>query len=142
MDKTIVWIEDDTDVIDAVVRPLERAGHQIIRLHTVREAFDAMDTIRQSDLILLDMALPPADMPYETNEEHALPPYTGLSFLHQLRQASDFETPVVVLTDLRCPQLKRALQVLEVADIIYMPIRPSELYRRIEAVWAALFCQN
>jgi len=35
MDRTIAWIEDDTDVIDLVVRPLERAGHQFIRLHTV-----------------------------------------------------------------------------------------------------------
>lgn len=33
MDKMIVWVEDDTDVIDPVVRPLERAGHQFIRLH-------------------------------------------------------------------------------------------------------------
>jgi len=40
MDKTIVWNENDTDVIDPVVRPLERAGHQFIRLHTVREALD------------------------------------------------------------------------------------------------------
>jgi len=28
-------VEDDTDMIDPVVRPLERAGHQFIRLHTV-----------------------------------------------------------------------------------------------------------
>jgi hypothetical protein len=36
IDKTIVWIEDDTDVIDPVVRPLERVGHQFTRLHTMR----------------------------------------------------------------------------------------------------------
>ena len=44
MDRTIAWIEDDTDVIDPVVRPLERAGHQFIRLHTVREALDTLST--------------------------------------------------------------------------------------------------
>jgi DNA-binding response OmpR family regulator len=142
MDKTIVWIEDDTDVIDPVVRPLERAGHQVIRLHTVREGLDAMDTMRQADLILLDIALPPADTPYDTDAETALPLYAGLSFLHQLRQASDLKTPVMVFTDLRCPQLKRTLQVLDVADIVYMPIRPSELHRRIEAVWATPPCRN
>ena len=73
MDKTIGWNENDTDVIDPVVRPLERAGHQFIRLHTMREALDAMDTMRQANLILLDTTLPPADTPYDTDEETALP---------------------------------------------------------------------
>jgi DNA-binding response OmpR family regulator len=54
-----IWIEDDTDVVDPVVRPLERAGHHFIRLHTVREARAAMEAMRQADLILLDIALPP-----------------------------------------------------------------------------------
>lgn len=44
MDKMIVWVEDDTDVIDPVVRPLERAGHPFIRLHTVREALTILST--------------------------------------------------------------------------------------------------
>ena len=72
MDKTIVWIEDATDVIDPVVRPLERAGHQFIRLRTMREVLDAMDTDAAGGARLLDMALPPADTPYDTDAEHAL----------------------------------------------------------------------
>ena len=32
MSRTIIWIEDDVDIIGPVVRPLERAGFQIIRL--------------------------------------------------------------------------------------------------------------
>ena len=136
MDKTIVWIENDTDIIDPVVKRLERTGYHFIRLHTVREALEAMDTMCRADLILLDVVLPTADIPYVWDNENALSPFTGLSLLHQLRQASASKTPVVVLTALRCPQLKRTLQGLEVADIVYMPIRPSELHRRLEAVCA------
>jgi hypothetical protein len=44
MDKMIVWVEDDTDVIDPVVRPLEGARHPFIRLHTVKEALTILST--------------------------------------------------------------------------------------------------
>lgn len=142
MGKTILWIEDETDVIDPVVRPLERAGHRVVRLHTAREALDTIDMARQTDLILLDVALAPDDTLSQTTTEPTLSPSTGLDVLHRLRQASDAPPPVVVLTDLRCPQLKRVLQTLDVADILYMPIRPSELRRRIEAVWATRLDQN
>ena len=47
MSRTIVWIEDDTDIIDPVVRPLERAGHRFVRLHTAQEALDAIDELRR-----------------------------------------------------------------------------------------------
>ena len=35
MPRIIVWIEDDIDVIDSVVQPLESAGYEFIRISTV-----------------------------------------------------------------------------------------------------------
>ena len=44
-------------------------------------------------------------------------------------------TPVVVLTVVIRPELDTELQTLDVVDIIHKPVRPSELKRRVEAVW-------
>ena len=44
--KKIVWIEDDTNIINDVVRPLERSGFQIERFYTVKEALDNVDALQ------------------------------------------------------------------------------------------------
>ena len=135
MGKTIAWIEDDTDIIDPVVKPLERAGHRFIRLHTAQEALDALDELRQADLILLDIIFPPAQVPHGFDQANGFNQYTGLHLLRELRQVHGVQTPVVVLTVVIRPELDTELQALEVADIIHKPVRPSELKNRVEAVW-------
>lgn len=137
MAKTIVWIEDDTDIIDPVVKPLERAGHRFIRLHTALEALDAIEAIRQADLILLDIIFPPAHVSHGFDQANGFSQYTGLHLLRELRQVHNIQTPVVVLTVVIRPDLDKELQTLHVADIIHKPVRPSELKQRVEAVWVA-----
>ena len=134
MPKTIVWIEDDTDIIDPVVRPLERAGHQFVRLHSAQEALMAIDEIRHADLILLDIIFPPVRPPQGFPAD-GLSQYTGLHLLQQLRHQHEITTPVVVLTVVIRAELEHELQTLDVADIIHKPVRPSELKKRVEAVW-------
>jgi CheY-like chemotaxis protein len=133
MSKTIVWIEDDTDIIDPVVKPLERAGHRFVRLHTAQEALDALDDIRRADLILLDIIFPPA--PSGFDQANGFNQYTGLHLLRELREVHGVDLPVVVLTVVIRPELDKALEALNVADIIHKPVRPSELKQRLEAVW-------
>ena len=138
MPKTIVWIEDDTDIIDPVVRPLERAGHRFLRLHSAQEALDALEEIRHADLILLDIIFPPANnAPHSFDQTEGFSHYTGLHLLRELRQTQGVTTPVIVLTVVIRPELDTELQALDVVDIIHKPVRPSELKRRVEAVWNA-----
>lgn len=138
MPKTIVWIEDDTDIIDPVVRPLERAGHRFLRLHSAQEALDALEEIRHADLLLLDIIFPPANTgPHSFDQAEGFSHYTGLHLLRELRQVHGVTTPVIVLTVVIRPELDTELQALDVADIIHKPVRPSELKRRVEAVWDA-----
>ena len=136
MVKTIVWIDDDTEIIDAVVYPLERVGHRIIRLHTEPEALAAIDQLRHADLLLLAMIFPPSRALTHPHRVQGLDRYTGLHLLQLLRDVYHLTTPVVALTAVICPDLDRALQALDVADILHKPVRPSELKQRIEAVWA------
>ncbi len=135
MSRTIVRIEDDTDIIDPVVRPLERAGHRFVRLHTAQEALDAIDELRRADLILLDIIFPPVQASHGFDLANGFNQYTGLHLLRELRETPGVTTPVVVLTVVIRPELDAELQALDVVDIIHKPVRPSELKRRVEAVW-------
>lgn len=130
MGKTIVWIDDDTDIIDAVVRPLELAGHRIVRVNTVAEALtpDVLERIRQADLLLLDMILTPGAIEREFSR------YPGKDILQELREVHGITTPVIVLTVVRNPEVLRQLEQLGVAEIVHKPVRPSVLKERVEEV--------
>lgn len=128
MPKTIVWIEDDVDIIGPVVRPLERAGFQIVRLRTAKEVFDNLPKLHQADLILLDMLLPDGGSGFELGR------YTGLDIFRILKNQHDLKTPVVALTVVARQEVRKNLNDLGIADIIRKPVRPSELKKRIEQV--------
>lgn len=128
MPKTIVWIEDDVDIIGPVVRPLERAGFQIVRLRTAKEVFDNLPKLHQADLILLDMLLPDGGSGFELGR------YTGLDIFRILKNQHDLKTPVVALTVVARQEVRKNLNDLGIADIIRKPVRPSELKERIEQV--------
>ena len=128
MSKTIIWIEDDTDIIDPVVRPLERAGYEIIRIPTAHEALESVEQIQQADLILLDMILRPG------NTDREFSRYSGLDILRELRETHKVTTPVVALTVVTRDETRQRLHELGVVDIIRKPVRPSELKDRVEQV--------
>jgi DNA-binding response OmpR family regulator len=128
MAKTIVWIEDDVDIIGSVVRPLERAGFKIIRLRTVKDVFDDVKKLQNADLILLDMLLP------DGGSEMELSRYTGLDIFRELKDKFDLTVPVIALTVVAREEVRKSLRDLGVADIIRKPVRPSELKERIERV--------
>lgn len=131
MSKTVIWIEDDTDIIDPVVRPLELAGHHFVRLRNVKEALDAVDQIRQADLILLDMILPPGEMEWEQGTQSR---YPGLEVLRRLREVHDIGVPIIALTVVTRTETHQKLREFGVVDIVNKPVRPSVLKARVERV--------
>jgi CheY-like chemotaxis protein len=125
--KKIVWIEDDTDIINDVVRPLERGGYAIERFYTVKEALDNIETLRACDLILLDLIIPPG----ETDERFGH--YPGMYLLRTFRQKYQFEQPVIVLSVVADVEVFQDLKELG-AVIENKPILPSKLKRLVEEV--------
>ncbi len=123
--KKIVWIEDDTDIINDVVRPLERGGYAIERFYTVKEALDNIETLRACDLILLDLIIPPG----ETEERFGH--YPGMYLLRTFRQKYQFEQPVIVLSVVADAEVFQDLKELG-AEIENKPILPSKLKRLVE----------
>jgi CheY-like chemotaxis protein len=128
MAKTIVWIEDDIDIIEPVIRPLELAGYTFVKLRTIAEALNAIDVIRQADLVLLDMILPPSQIDREFGR------YPGRKLLEILRKEYGITTSVIALTVVTQPEVLEDLWKLGVADVLRKPIRPSVLKQRVEEV--------
>lgn len=129
MAKQIVWIEDDIDIIYPVIRPLELAGFTILKYRTVRDANEAMEQVRNADLILLDMLLPKGSEGSEVED------YEGLQLLREWRAAygEDFP-PVVAFSVITSDRVVSQLRKLKVAGIIRKPERPSQLKLYIEKV--------
>ena len=129
--KTIVWIDDDIDIIDPVILPLVRAGYRIIRLYTVSDALDALDEIRNADLVLLAMTIPPGSAASETPLDF---PLSGMQLLYDLRNRYEVHTPVAVFTIVDSPELARQLNQIGIDEMIHKPIRPTELKVQVEKI--------
>nr|MBC7245974.1 response regulator [Chloroflexota bacterium] len=126
--KVIAWVEDDSPDIAPVVRPLERAGYQIERFLTIKEALDNLDRLRECDLILLDIFVPRGAIERDYGR------YTGLKLLQQIRNLYGIKKPVVVLSVLTEPKILKELKKQNVAAILRKPVLPSLLKETVERV--------
>jgi CheY-like chemotaxis protein len=128
---TIVWIEDDTPIIDRTVWRIEEAGHTVIRIASMSEALQRTPEVLNSDLILLDLITPEGPDNSETE-------FPGVGFLRALRKMEVNVPPVVVLTWVSHDDEVMAQCVkLGVADIIQKPVSPSQLKERVDVVLGA-----
>ncbi len=128
MSKKIAWIEDDIDLIEPVVRPLQRHGFDIIEFRDVQEVLDNLDTLRDCSLILLDLIIPSGGAYVETGE------YLGVSLLQSLRKDYAIDIPVIVLsTAASVERFTKIAEGLMVSDILVKPCLPSQLERSVLA---------
>jgi DNA-binding response OmpR family regulator len=126
MSKTIVWIEDDIELIKPVIRPLEQSGYKFLYINSAQEAIKCVDNIRKADLILLDMILPPGQ------EDTHYGRYAGIDILRELRDKHGIGTPVIVFSVVNDEGIIHKLNEFGVTDIIRKPVLPSELKKRVE----------
>src|SRR5690349_14429336 len=89
--KSILVIEDEELLQEAIKAKLEKDGYQVIGARMVDQAVDFLSTIGHVDAIWLD---------------HYLPGYTGLDFLEALRKNPTWkETPVYLVTNTVNPEI-------------------------------------
>jgi CheY-like chemotaxis protein len=118
--KTILWVEDDIDIIKPVIYPLLTAGFQIIGCQTYAEALTHIQDLHEYDLILLDLILPPGKSDVKGE-------YLGLEFLRRLRREFDIQIPVIVFSVVaNAPNISEEIKSLG-AIPLHKPIRPSDL---------------
>ena len=124
----IAWIEDDAHIIASLTLPLENEHAKIQKFISVAEAKESLAAIAASDLILLDVILPPGP------GIDAQSRYPGRDLLREWRTASVALPPVIVLTAVRNPDVLDDLRSLGVADVITKPTLPSDLQKRVHEV--------
>ncbi|MEN6480753.1 MAG: response regulator [Anaerolineaceae bacterium] len=117
---SIVYIEDDLEMIDLVSLVLSRRGFQLKGAHGGREGLELINQ-ELPDLILLDLMMPDVD---------------GWDVYHQVKaNVSTQNIPVIVITAKAQPiDRVLGLQIAKVEDYISKPFRPQELIDSIEVV--------
>jgi DNA-binding response OmpR family regulator len=117
MAKTILAIEDDSDLCELLEYNLTRSGYEVKILHSLQGALDTVKAIRP-DLLILDVMLPDGD---------------GFDFCRALKADAEVrQTPVLFLTA-RSQEIDRVLG-LEIGgdDYVTKPFSPRELLARVK----------
>ena len=121
---SILYIEDDPEMIDLVSLILTRQGFQVIGAHGGREGLELVKQ-SQPDLILLDLMMPDID---------------GWDVYQQLKSAETTrDIPVIIITA-KSQKIDRVLgvQIAKVDDYISKPFRPGELIESIKKILARI----
>ena len=119
----IIWIDDDVDIIDAVVSRL--SDHDFTRIRTIREALRVVEDLQACDLILLDMILPPGDLEYDYGH------YSGLTLLRTLREEHEITAPVVAFSVVDPDKIRDEIESLGVTSYVRKPAMPTELEKAV-----------
>jgi DNA-binding response OmpR family regulator len=120
LDRRIVYIEDEQEMIDLVRLILNRKGFEVIGANGGREG---LDLVRQEspDLVLLDLMMPDMD---------------GWDVFQQMKADENTrDIPVIVVTA-KAQNIDRVLglHIAKVNDYISKPFSPQELIESIEQV--------
>lgn len=118
--RTVIYIEDDPEMIDLVSMILGRHGFQIRGAPGGRKGLDLI-IAEPPDLILLDLMMPDLD---------------GWDVYHQLKASEETRhIPVIVITA-KAQQVDRVLglRIAKVDDYITKPFHPQELLDSVERV--------
>ena len=118
--KKVVYIEDESEMIDLVRLILSRKGYEVIGANGGREGLDA---IRQKlpDLVLLDLMMPDMD---------------GWDVYQQMKSVeATRDIPVIVITA-KAQSIDKVLglHIAKVDDYISKPFSPQELVESVEKV--------
>ena len=118
--KSVLYIEDDSEMIDLVSLIIGRRGYDVVGAHGGREGLDLAQQ-NPPDLILLDLMMPDLD---------------GWDVYKQLKaNESTSNVPVIIITA-KSQAIDRVLglHIAKVDDYISKPFRPQELLDSIEKI--------
>src|SRR5258706_1049632 len=119
MENTILVVEDQADLQEALALNLQNAGYKVLRAGTIKQA-EALVNTTLPHLVLLDWMLP--DTP-------------GLSFARRMRsEQRTGAIPIILLTGRESESDKITGLEAGADDYLVKPFSPRELLARIKAV--------
>lgn len=120
--RTIVYVEDDQDMIDLVSLALSRKGFKVVGAASGQQGLSLIETLRP-DLVLLDLMMPDMD---------------GWEVYQRMKaNAALNRIPVIVVTA-KAQSIDRmlGLHIAKVDDYVTKPFSPAELLQSVERVLA------
>lgn len=119
---SILVVDDDPDIIEALTTILESTGEY--RIRTARDGLECMQAIKEEEpaLLILDLLMPRMD---------------GFAVVRDLRQHPRYrKLPIMILTSVREDASYRRYELetglaMDVQDYIEKPVPPAELLRRV-----------
>ena len=126
--RRVVYIEDDSEMIDLVVLILTRRGFTVQGAQSGRKGLDLIFQ-EPPDLILLDLMMPGMD---------------GWEVYQQLKANDKTRNIPVIVVTAKAQAIDRVLglHIAKVDDYIAKPFRPQELVDSIDRVLARASQQN
>jgi DNA-binding response OmpR family regulator len=123
MPKKILVVDDDPDILDALVMILESKGYEITRAHDGVEAIERL-VAEKPDLMVLDLLMPKMD---------------GFRVFKKLQEPSwsEFSTmPILILTSVREEASRRRYELetgkeLNADDYLEKPFSPDILLSKV-----------
>ena len=94
MQATVAWIDDDSYALYALVEPLVEMGINVPIYESYSEVLRNIEKVLGSDLILLDIILPPGKMSEEESDEL----YWGAKLLKKLRKEHHYTKPIIAFS--------------------------------------------
>ena len=118
MHKTIVYIEDDTEMIELIRLALDKKGFEIIGALGGRKGLEQIFETKP-DLILLDLMMPEMD---------------GWDVFHQIKSNESTKDIPVVIISAKAQPIDRLLgiEIAKVDDYLTKPFKIQELVDSIE----------
>ena len=117
---SILYIEDDPEMIDLVTLILSRRGYQVKGAHGGRQGLDILQEFHP-DVILLDLMMPDVD---------------GWDVYHQIKAMDSHRNVPVIIITAKAQAIDRVLglHIAKVDDYISKPFRPKELLDSIDKI--------
>ncbi len=118
--RSIIYIEDDQEMIDLVSMILSRRGFDVKGIQGGRAGLDAIIE-QKPDLILLDLMMPDVD---------------GWDIFQQIRSREDTGAIPVIIITAKAQAIDKVLglHIAKANDYICKPFRPHELLDSIDKV--------
>ena len=126
MERKILIVEDNLDILKLVTFSLEKSGYEVLTAVNGKEGLEKA-TNDMPDIILLDLMMPFMD---------------GAEMLERLKEIPDMkDVPVIILTA-RCEQQDiTAIRAYGVSDYVIKPFSPAELMEKIENTLGCKTCK-
>ena len=123
MKEKILVIDDDPDILDALIMILESQGYQVV---SARNGIEGLDSLKAEnpDLMILDLLMPKMDG------------FTVCKELQDPRWSKYRDMPILILTSVREEVSRRRYELetgleLNVNDYVEKPISPDILLERV-----------